>query len=138
MQATKCRTCGQHHWERVCPNADRLDTKHSMKPFGVTRSRNKLPDFVTKSVTHSAAVTKERNTVTKDVTPREVPRSEPASRVKAMQAEIEALHGEVAHLKRQLAEARGGTPKPEPVPAAERMRKMRAAKRAKGQVQFEG
>lgn len=149
MKAQKCRLCGHEHhtWE---PHAefDKSDTKHSMRSFsaptpnssrasrGVTPLRNKLPEFVTK----------ERNTIMKErnVTPqrnteqREVPRSEPASKLKAALTEIDALHGEVAQLKRALAEARGGAPKPEPVPAAERMRKMRAKKRPFGEQQFEG
>jgi hypothetical protein len=80
---------------------------------------SKLPDFVTRSV----------------------PRSVPASRVKELEAEVASLTAEVAHLKRQLAEARGGAPKP--MTATERSRKLReklktAKRRPFGEQQFEG
>lgn len=71
-------------------------------------------DAVTKRVTPSRPVTV-------PVTP-----DDPAWKPSA-QAQIDALVAEVAMLKRELAEARGG--KPRPLTAAERMKKMREAKR---------
>lgn len=79
MEAQRCKTCGERHWERVCPN-----------PPKVARARG-LPSFVTKPAWKPA--------------PREVPRSVPQSRVSALQAEVDMLTAEVAQLKRQLAES---------------------------------
>jgi hypothetical protein len=136
MHAPKCPVCGKVEWRHLCSGTAQSEIGRRFEKARVTKSRNKLPDFVTKErnapVTRDAAVT------------REVPRSEPASRVRALEktikaqaTELEAQAGEIAQLKRMLAEARGGTPKPVPVPAAERMRKMRAKKKT-GVQQFEG
>jgi len=62
--------------------------------------------------------------VTPVTTPRDVPRTVAPSKLAAAEAEIAALTAEVAHLKRKLAEAGGG--KPKPLTAAERKRNQRA------------
>lgn len=136
MEAQRCKTCGERHWERVCPN-----------PPTVARTRG-LPSFVTKPI--ARPVTSRNETVTGNagaVTgPRDVPRSVPASRVKALEAEaeIEMLTAEVAQLKRKLAEAHGGKPlvepkaKPAPMTPAERVRKLRAKRKAEGALDFKG
>ncbi len=144
MQRPKCRLCGALHYANE-PHADfdKFSTKHSLGAFSgptpkalrAARGASRLPEFVT----------------------REVPRSEPASRVKALEARIEELEDEVKQLKRLLAEANAklantaNAPANTPANAAnkpktdrtayqrELMRKRRAAKRRPfGEQQFEG
>jgi hypothetical protein len=121
MQPPKCRLCGVAEWQHVCSGgAEPPRQHHGFTGSAVTRQRNKI---VTTSVTPAAAVTS-------GVTPcAECKRLRRA--LKEAAAEIEALHGEVAQLKRAAA---GHGARPAAVPAAERMRRMRAKRKEQQHV----
>ncbi len=129
MQRPKCRLCGALHYANE-PHADfdKLDTKHSLR------------SYATKSVASRATRPVATFAVASDATPAVACpeckrlRSE-LKKVRAeASAEIEALHGEVAMLKR----ARAGTDKV-PLTATERSRRLRAKRKAdSGRIDFEG
>jgi hypothetical protein len=110
-----CKMCGHAHYgiEHVFEGRQATHPLASLGMFESTKTvrKEKRSEPVTERVTD----------VTKPVTPHLVA----PSKLAALQAENEALTAEVAMLKRKLAEAAGG--KPKPMTAAERQRKRRAA-----------
>lgn len=130
MKPPVCRLCGAAHWSNEPHAFEGKQARHELVPVmskpapNVTvRVTEKVPR-VTKSVTQA-------KDVTKSVTG--------CPHCKAMRAEVEAQAGEIAHLKRRLAEAAGG--KPAAMSPQERMKKMREkhkAKKAEASQQFKG
>lgn len=91
MEAQRCKMCGERHWDRVCPN-----------PPKVARTKG-LPSFVTNPIAKPQTEKINRSPMEAGTSCPECKRLKSA--LKKGQAELEALTGEVAQLKRQLAEA---------------------------------
>ena len=147
MKGPKCKLCGKEHWPR----------QHCEALGGVLGSPNREGEerLPAQAVTpaRNAPVTKAHNAeprVTKSVTPALSMGEPPRGRVAALEAEVELLQGEVARLKRELAQANAklsglplGGERPKAKSAAERMKAMRAKLKAKkveplGRQSFEG
>jgi glutaredoxin len=133
MNPPKCPHCGKVEWRHLCGGQSQSEIG---RRFEKARS-GKLPDFVTKPL-HGAtkplhATPAVAPDATKPVACPECKRLRKA--LKEALAEIEALHGEVAMLKRDRA---GGKERPMPMSSTERARKLRAKRKAEGQQQFEG
>ena len=127
MKPPKCRLCGAEEWNHVCGGGAH---KLGQPLDDVTKPR----DMSRKRVT---PVTKPRDSVMApcpECERKDKQLKAAARALKEAQAEIDALHGEVAMFKR----SRAGSDKPAPMTAAERKRRERAKRKLAAQHQFEG